>query len=58
MTDYPQHAVMQTETSDGLKDQYFVDVAHNEDDAKSIELESNFVCWINSDTEHFGNTVS
>jgi len=48
MTDYPRHAVMQVETSSGVRDEYFVDVAHNEDDEKSLELESNFVCWINT----------
>jgi len=45
--EYPLYAVMQVETSRGFKNEYFIDTAHDEDDVKSIELESNFVKWIN-----------
>ena len=45
--EYPLYAMMQVETSRGFKNEYFVDIAHDEDDVKSIELESNFVGWLN-----------
>lgn len=48
MTDYPRHALMQRETSEGLKEKFFIDVAYDQDDVKSIELETNFLHWIDN----------